>query len=152
MPRTYTEQALDIVDSLQKVAKRDRTICRSRGIQFHENGFIFSNDQRIKHAAAVQILANSLEQEDRAIEEAKKPEPTAKKEKSKGQMTWDSLNEATKAYFFQLANLIGDDVDVVVKIGLQNAPRLSNLKRIGLVAKTKKGLEITEAGRVIRDA
>ncbi len=156
MPRTYTEQALHIVDSLRKIAKRDHTVCRSRGFSFHENGHIYLDEDRIGHAAAVQSLAAVMEKEELAIEEAKKPTTTAKKSKTKGPMTWDSLNENTKAYFFQLAAIIGDDVDVIVKIGLKNAPRLSNLKRVGLIAKTKnsyhQGLEITEAGRVLRDA
>lgn len=152
MPRTYTEQALHIVDSLRTIAKRDHTVCRSRGFSFHESGYIYLDEDRIGHAAAVQGLAAIMEQEELAIEEAKKPTATAKKNKTKRPMTWDSLNESTKAYFFQLAILIGDDVDVMVKIGLKNAPRLSNLKRVGLIAKTKKGLEITDAGRVLRDA
>ena len=152
MPRTYTEQALHIVDNLQKIAKRDHTVCRSRGFSFHESGYIYLNEDRIGHAAAVQGLAATLEQEELAIEEAKKPIAAVKKSKTKGPMTWDSLNESTKAYFFQLAILIGDDVDVIVKIGLKNAPRLTNLKRVGLIAKTNKGLELTEAGRVLRDA
>ena len=152
MARTYTEQALHIVDSLQTIAKRDHSICHSRGFSFHESGYIHLDGNRIGHAAAVQGLAAAIEQEELAIKEANKPAAAAKKSKTKGPMTWDSLNESTKAYFFDLARVIGDDVDVVVKIGLANAPRLSNLKRVGLIAKTDKGLEITEAGRVLRDA
>ena len=152
MARTYTEQALHIVDSLQTIAKRDHTICRSRGFSFYESGYIYLGENRIGHAAAVQGLAASMEQEELAIEEGKKPAAAAKKNKTKGPMTWDSLNEVTKGYFFDLARVIGDDMDVVVKIGLVNAPRLSNLKRVGLIAKTSKGLKVTEAGRVLRDA
>ena len=152
MTRTYTEQALHIVDSLQRIAKRDNTICRSRGVQFHESGYILSDGNRIGHDAAVQILAATLEKEERMMEEAKKPAMPAKKKSARGPMTWDSLNVATKDYFFELAKLIGDDVDVKVSIGLKNAPRLSNLKRVGLISKTKKGLEVTPAGRSLRDA
>ena len=152
MTRTYTEQALHIVDSLQTIAKRDNTICRSRGYSFHKSGYIYLDETRIGHTAAVQGLATTMEQEELAIEEINKPAVAIKKNKTKSKMTWDSLNEATKCYFFDLARLIGDDVDVVLEIGLANAPRLSNLKRVGLIAKTNKGLEITEAGRVLRDA
>ena len=153
MARTYTEQALHIVDSLQKIAKRDHTVCRSRGVQFHETGYIYLDDQRIGHDAAVQALANQLEQEELAM--AKKDAPV-KKEKVKGQVTWDSLNEATRAYFFELVQTV-DSGDSQPKIGLKNAPRLSNLKRAGLISKVegeKKSqwtLEVTAAGRGVLD-
>lgn len=151
MPRTYTEQALHIVDSLRKIAKRDHTVCRSRGFSFHESGYIYLNEDRIGHAAAVQGLAAIMEQEELAIEEAKKPSASAKRSKTKRSMTWDSLNEATKAYFFELAKEISLS-NPQPKIGLKNAPRLSNLKRAGLVVKIqgeKKSqwtLRLTPAG------
>ena len=153
MARTYTEQALHIVDSLQKVAKRDHTVCRSRGVQFHETGYIYLDDRRISHSAAVQALASQLEQEELAMTKQDAP---VKKEKVKGQVTWDSLNEATRAYFFELAQRI-DSGDIQPKIGLKNAPRLSNLKRAGLIIKIegeKKSqwtLGITAAGREVLD-
>ena len=63
-------------------------------------------------------------------------------------MTWDSLNEGTKAYFFELST-------VQPKIGLKNAPRLSNLKRAGLIIKiegekkSQWSLEVTPAGKEV---
>jgi len=152
LARTYTDQALHIVDNLRMIAKRDHTVCRSRGFSFHESGYIYLGTDRIGHAAAVQGLAETLEREELAIEENKKPTAATKANKTKGAMTWDSLNEATKAYFFELAEMIQDDVGVVVKIGLRNAPRLTNLKRVGLIAKNGKGLEVTAAGRALRNA
>ena len=149
MARTYTEQALHIVDRMLEVAKRDHTVSRSRGIEFHESGYILLDDQRVGHGAAVQALASLLEQEERAIEEQANPSAAPKKEKVKKEVTWDSLNEATRAYFFEIAQIIGDDKDVEVKPGLKNAPRLSNLKRAGLVIKNKKGVDLTDLGKEI---
>ena len=121
MARTYTEQALHIVERMQVIAKRDHTISRSRGLQFHESGYIFLNDERIG---------------------------------IKKEVTWDSLNESTRAYFFELVKEISLS-NVQPKIGLKNAPRLSNLKRAGLIIKVegeKKSqwaLEVTPAGKEV---
>jgi len=150
MARTYTEQALFIVENLSKVAKRDNTISKSRTIQFHPNGTIFIGKDKISKAAATQTLAALLEKEELAIEENSKPaKKPAKKPRSKGPMTWESLNEATKEYFFEIAKEIKDDKGVLIKPGLKNAPRLSNLKRVGVIAKTgdSKGVEITDIGK-----
>ena len=139
MARTYTEQALHIVDRMLEVAKRDHTVSRSRGIEFHESGYILLDDQRIGHDSAVQALASLLEQEERQIEEnANPPAPTKKEKSQKGQVTWDSLNEATKGLLLRT-----DQRDFFVeyvqpKIGLKNAPRLSNLKRAGLDRQSRR--------------
>ncbi len=82
MPRTYTEQALHIVDSLRKIAKRDHTVCRSRGFSFHENGHIYLDEDRIGHAAAVQSLAAVMEKEELAIEEDQKTHYNRQKEQN----------------------------------------------------------------------
>ena len=154
MARTYTEQALHIVERMQVIAKRDHTISRSRGLQFHESGYIFLNDERIGYNAAVQSLASTLETEERQMEENANPPAPVKKEKIKKEVTWDSLNESTRAYFFELAKEISLS-NVQPKIGLKNAPRLSNLKRAGLIVKVegeKKSqwaLEVTPAGKEV---
>ena len=149
MARTYTEQALHIVDRMLEVAKRDHTVSRSRGIEFHESGYILLDEQRIGHGTAVQALASLLEQEERALEAQANPPAPTKKEKIKKGVTWDSLNEATRAYFYEIAPAIGDDKNVEVKPGLKNAPRLSNLKRAGLIVKSGKGVELTDLGKEI---
>ena len=154
MVRTYTEQALHIVDRMQFIAKRDHTISRSRGLHFHESGYIYLDEERIGHGAAVQALTSLLEQEERQMEENANPPAPVKKTKIKGQMTWDSLNEGTKAYFFELAKEISLST-VQPKIGLKNAPRLSNLKRAGLIIKiegekkSQWSLEVTPAGKEV---
>ena len=143
MARTFTEQALHIVERQLAVAKKDGTVARNRSIEFRPNGFIFVGNKRIGKELAVTTLAATLESE-------AQPQAT-KKAKSSG-ITWDKLNQATKDFFFELAAAIyaaTDDVNFenghppaarlghdIPKISLKNAPRLSNLKKAGMMETT----------------
>ena len=161
MTRTYTEQALHIVERQLKVSKKDGTAARNRGIEFRPNGYIFSGNTRISKESAVQTLAAKMEIEDKhpAFKEPKKT-------KSSG-ITWDKLNQATKDFFFELASQIyaaTNDCDSenghymarlgqdIPKISLKNAPRLSNLKKAGMiehnrvVERTGRWISLTEQG------
>jgi hypothetical protein len=158
MTRTYTEQALHIVERQLTVSKRDGSAARNRGIEFRPNGYIFAGNKRISKDIAVTTLAQTLEIED-------KPQVT-KKTKSSG-ITWDKLNQATKDFFFELASQIyaaTNDCDSenghymarlgqdIPKISLKNAPRLSNLKKAGMiehnrvVERTGRWISLTEQG------
>lgn len=160
MARTYTEQALHIVDRQLAVSKKDGSVARNRGIEFRPNGYIFAGTTRISKEIAVTTLAKQIEIE-------AKPQVT-KKSKSSG-ITWDKLNQATKDFFFELAAEIfaaTEDVDYengrpacarlgrdIPKISLKNAPRLSNLKKAGMVesikgtnAKSERWISLTEQG------
>ena len=161
MTRTYTEQALHIVERQLTVSKRDGSAARNRGIEFRPNGYIFAGNKRISKDIAVTTLAQALEIED-------KPQVT-KKTKSSG-ITWDKLNQATKDFFFELAAEIyaaTEDVDYengrpacarlgrdIPKISLKNAPRLSNLKKAGMMetitwnnnTKSERFISLTEQG------
>ena len=164
MTRTYTEQALHIVDRQLAVSKKDGSIARNRGIEFRPNGYIFAGTTRISKESAVQTLAVKLEDEGKAKTETK----TAKKIKSSG-ITWDKLNQATKDFFFELAvQIYGATDDAhsqngiytarlgrdIPKISLKNAPRLSNLKKAGMMettswnsnAKSERYICLTEQG------
>ena len=162
MTRTYTEQALHIVDRQLAVSKKDGSVARNRGIEFRPNGYIFAGTTRISKESAVQTLAVKLEDEGKAKTEIK----ATKKTKSSG-ITWDKLNQATKDFFFELASQIyaatsdcdsenghymarlGQDIP---KISLKNAPRLSNLKKAGMiehnrvVERTGRWIGLTEQG------
>jgi hypothetical protein len=165
MTRTYTEQALHIVERQLQVSKKDGTAARNRGIEFRPNGYIFAGTTRISKEEAVQTLAARIE-----IQDNEKPQPqTHKKAKSSG-ITWDKLNQATKDFFFELAAEIyaaTDDVNFenghppaarlgrdIPKISLKNAPRLSNLKKAGMMettswnsnAKSERYICLTEQG------
>ena len=164
MTRTYTEQALHIVDRQLAVSKKDGSVARNRGIEFRPNGYIFAGNKRISKDDAVITLAKLIE-----IEAQAKILPQAiKKTKSSG-ITWDKLNQATKDFFFELASAIytaTDDVNFenghppaarlgrdIPKISLKNAPRLSNLKKAGMMettkgtsAKSERWISLTEQG------
>ena len=165
MTRTYTEQALHIVERQLQVSKRDGNAARNRGIEFRPSGYIYAGTTRISKEEAVQTLAARIE-----IQENAKAQPkVTKKTKSSG-ITWDKLNQATKDFFFELAAEIyaaSDDVNFenghppaarlgrdIPKISLKNAPRLSNLKKAGMMettswnsnAKSERYICLTEQG------
>ena len=155
---TYTEKALQIVTRQTEVAKRDNGDANHRGVKFTASGRYFVNGRRISHDDAVQHIAAMLETEDQTVK-ATKSEPR------RTDFSWDALNQSTKDFFFDLCEqmqTINNDHDMLVpvavkelKIGLTNAPRLTNLKRAGLVVgssglkKTHKLLTLTDEGRAI---
>ncbi len=150
-----------IVERQLKVAAQDLTPARNRGFNFTVKGYILLDDgRRIGKAEAIQTLAAVLEQEDLA---ASAPVIKAKGQPKRTDFTWDRLNEATHEFFFRLC----EDIQTYTKdagmtspapidqlrIGLANAPRLSNLKKAGLVIsvegakKSHKWLRLTDSGR-----
>jgi|TARA_Y100000289_G_C3928845_1_gene155145 hypothetical protein len=160
MSRTYTDQALHIVERQLTVSRTDGNVACNRGIQFRPNGYIFAGNKRISKSYAVTTLAGLLEAEAQSL--------IPKKAKSSS-ITWDKLNQATKDFFFDLASEIyACSPDVCfennqppaarlghdIKIGLKNAPRLSNLKKAGMMetttwnanTKTERYLCLTEQG------
>ena len=101
MARTFTEQALHIVERQLTVSKRDGSAARNRGIEFRPNGYIFAGNKRISKDIAVVTLAQTLESE----AQTKILPQVTKQTKSSG-ITWDKLNQATKDFFFELASQI----------------------------------------------
>lgn len=156
MIKTYSEQAITIIERQLKVAAKDGTKANHRGMQFSPKGYIFYGGNRISKDAAIQTLAHLLDAEDST---------TATKQPKRTNFEWDSLNQATKDLFFNLCDQMqsisrdhGMAVPVLVKelqIGLKHAPRLSNLKKAGLfvghvgLKKSHKMLRLTERGQAI---
>ena len=165
MARTFTEQALHIVERQLQVSKKDGSVARNRGIEFRPNGYIFAGTKRISKEDAVITLAQTLESE----AQTKILPQVTNKTKNNG-ITWDKLNQATKDFFFELAAEIfaaTEDVDYengrpacarlgrdIPKISLKNAPRLSNLKKAGMMetitwndnTKSERFISLTEQG------
>lgn len=159
---TYTERALQIATRQQAVAKRDDTKASSRGVTFTPGGYCYIGETRISFESAVQHIAVALETEDTP---ALIPTKTIKT--PAGPMSWDKLNQATKDFFFSLCEQIevaeqDPNSPVAVRLGhdtpkinLVDAPRLSNLKKCGLVEtyagekKTYKMIRLTEQGQAI---
>ena len=147
MTRTIDEQALHIVTRQLEVAKKDNCIARNRNVEFRPSGHIYLCGERLSKVLAIQHIAAKIQAE----HEAKAQPKIAKKAKSSG-ITWDKLNQATKDFFFELAAEIyaaSDDVNFenghppaarlgrdIPKISLKNAPRLSNLKKAGMMETT----------------
>jgi hypothetical protein len=166
---SYTESALFYTERLAEVSKRDNTTANCHGVVFHPNGRILYNKKRIKKADAVQTIAAILESEDQMLNQKNSP---VNRPSQAGPLTWDRLNQATKDFFFELAGQIMDetfDADFengqhgarlgkdIPKISLKNAPRLSNLKKAGLLksgqwnsnTKSERWIWLTEEGHVI---
>jgi len=164
MTRTYTEQALAIIDRQLAVADRDGGVSSCYGLKFTVKGYIYlaEDGRRIGKADAVQALAARLEANDSPAPAAA---PRVKSEPRRTGFTWDKLNQATQDFFFNIGDQMqtvsqdhGMTVPVAVKelrIGLVHAPRLSNLKKAGLIEgftglkKSHKMLRLTDEGRAI---
>lgn len=158
---TYTEQALQIATRQQFVAKRDNGEANNRGIKFTPGGYCYLSGVRISFEAAVQQIAACLEAEANAATtiDAK----VNKTQPRRTDFTWDRLNQNTKDFFFNICDqmqTISRDHDMIVpvavkelRIGLTHAPRLTNLKKAGLIEgfaglkKSHKMLRLTEEGR-----
>lgn len=160
---TALDQALRIVERGVEVAKRDQTTFTNRGLKISAKGTITWKGKRSTMDSAIANLADQINNEATAqMETATAP----KAKKAAGPMTWDSLNQATKDFFFELGEQIqeytkdhenracarlGHDLP---KVSPQNQPRLTNLKKVGVLQtgtqedqpKTHKFVWLTETG------
>jgi len=154
--KTATEQAMDLIKRWTVVAAQDNTPAGGYGIKVSPKGRYSHSESldRVGYEAAVQFVAN-------AINESAVPSTT----KAATNMSWDKLNQATQAFFFQICgDMIKASEDAgfsqavnqkSLSIGLVNAPRLSNLKKAGLIVmingatKSVKMLQLTEEGKAI---
>lgn len=151
MPQTETERAIDLLARWAEVATRDNTPAGGYGVKVTPKGrYTDLTGSRIGHERAIQIIVSAME--DRSILVTPKA------------MTWEKLNPATQEFFFKLAEDIqtasqSADMSIAVRLGhdipkirLQDAPRLSNLKKAGLIhtstglLKSHKMIVVTEAG------
>lgn len=126
----------EIAQALGQIKDKHQVTCT-------EKGYFYENGHRISKERAAEILAS--------FTLPAKP----------ASWTFERLNASTQAFFYQLCEQIQSathDADMIVgakigkdipSIGLQNAPRLSNLKKAGLIkADCAKGWVIlTERGR-----
>ena len=154
MAITTTEKALAIIERGIIVAAKDDVAFTSRCVKVSPKGYFFVNGQRCNKDQAVQALAHYLN------EEAMEPAAIRRTE-----FSWGSLNAATQALFFEIAEQIltatqDASYSVPVRIGhdiptfgKQNQPRVTNLKKAGVLAsapgkvKSHKMLIVTDAGR-----
>lgn len=154
MMPSYT--AAQLLARMVEIAKRDGSTASAHGISVTPKGRYMMNGTRISEAKALEMLEAAR---------APRPLPEAKGQPRRTRFTWESLNPQTKALFFHLAEQIQEatrDHDMLVavrlghdipKISLVDAPRLSNLKKAGLLEtfegtkKSHRMLRLTGAGR-----
>lgn len=164
---TATEQAIRIIERGLTVAARDNAPFTSRNVKVSPKGYFFVNGQRCSQADATQALAYVLNEEAKAEIAALENAKPGKRVRAAGPMTFESLNKATQDFFFELGEQIqtvtqdannsiaarlGHDIP---KIDAKNQPRLSNLKKAGVIEsvtgekKTHKLIRLTERGQAI---
>lgn len=127
----------EIAQALGQIKDKHQVTCT-------EKGYFYENGNRISKERAAEILAS--------FTLPAKP----------ASWTFERLNVSTQAFFYQLCEQIleatkdasascgvqiGKDIP---RIGLENAPRLTNLKRAGMFEHAGKGwLQLTEYGRAV---
>ena len=163
---TALDQALRIVERGVEVAKRDQTTFTNRGLKVSAKGTITWNGKRSTVDNAITQLADQINNEATTQMETATG-PVIKR--AAGPMTWDSLNQATKDFFFELGEQIQAHTKDhenracarlgygAPKISPQNQPRLTNLKKVGVLQtgtqegqpKTHKFVWLTETGAIL---
>ena len=150
--------ASTLLDRWAKTAARDGVSCGGYGLRVMPTGeFQTSQHSDLDREDAIQIVTDNMTQTITAPAPAACPapasEPKAPKEKTApGPIAWDNLNDATQAFFFELVDGLpeGDWSGPLPKITLQVAPRLTMLKRAGVLTtegKRTKTLHITAEGQ-----
>lgn len=150
-----TVQPSDLIKRWTTVAQRDGTPAGGYGVKVHPSGRFSIDGTRCTEEAA---LAHIQAQQAPVMTEA---QTTARKEPQRTGFTWENLNQATQDLFFELCRLIqnANNLEAPVRLGhdipkvaLTDAPRLTNLKKAGLLEtidgekKSHRMLRITEAG------
>lgn len=150
-------------------AARDGVPCGGHGVKVHPSGRFSIDGTRCTEDAA---LAHIAAQQARTAAPTPKAQPMtatatapAKQPKRTG-FTWDSLSTATQEVFFRICEEIQtatEDHSMVAaarlgvdipKIALVDAPRITNLKKAGLLEtlegekKSHKHIRLTDEGRV----
>jgi len=164
---TSTEQAIRIIERGLTVAKRDDSVFTSRNIKISPKGYFYVNGQRCSQTDATQALAHVLNEEAKAEMAALEKAKPGKRIRVAGPMTFESLNKATQDFFFELAEQMqtasrdhNNGVAIrlghsIPKIEAKNQPRLTNLKKVGVIRsvngelKSHKMLQLTEQGQAI---
>jgi hypothetical protein len=169
MAKTATEQAIAIIERGLTVAKRDNAAFQSRNVKISPKGYFFISGQRCGQNDAIQALAHVLNEEAKAETEALAKAKPGQRARAAGPMSYESLNQATRDFFFDLAELIQQATKdaanrvparlgaEIPKITPQNQPRLTNLKKAGVVMsgnvdgrpKSHKFVWLTEQGQAI---
>jgi len=155
-----TVQPADLIKRWTTVAQRDNTPAGGYGVKVHPSGRFSIDGTRCTEEAAFAHIQSKLE-----APMTQTPAKQTKEPKRTG-FDWDNLNQATRDLFFRICEEIQaatEDYSMLaaarlgtdIKIPLTDAPRLTNLKKAGVLEtiegekKSHKMLRLTVAGRQI---
>jgi hypothetical protein len=154
-----TVQPTDLIKRWTTVAQRDNTPAGGYGVKVHPSGRFSIDGTRCTEEAALAYIQSKLEAPmTEAIKQTKEPKRTG--------FAWDNLNQATKDLFFRICEeiqtatqdhsmVVAARLGEAVKVPLTDAPRLTNLKKAGLLEtiegekKSHKMLRLTDGGRAV---
>jgi hypothetical protein len=153
-------QPADLIKRWTTVAQRDNTPAGGYGVKVHPSGRFSIDGTRCTEEAALAHIQSKLEapMTEATTKQAKEPKRTG--------FSWDNLNQATKDLFFRICEeiqtatrdhsmVVAARLGEAVKVPLADAPRLTNLKKAGLLEtvegekKSHKMLRLTDEGRKI---
>jgi hypothetical protein len=150
------------LDEAVLAAEYSQTNVEFCGITCTPSGYFYANGRRIGLAKAEALIAEAAAEEaaTATIVNHDVVEAPVKRQPKRTGFTWDSLNERTKMLFYKVALVIEKlDADaarlgVDLHIPLAEAPRLTNLKKAGLLEtvavegapKSWRYLRVTTAG------
>lgn len=140
------------------------------GVTCTPSGYFYAAGKRIGLAKAETMVAQAVAEDAAAAEAMAATEPPADhrvdpaaepRQPKRTGFTWDALNQATKQLFFRLDREIRQTAIELPRLGLDihialvDAPRLTNLKKAGLLEtvnvsgtpKSWRHLRLTQAGQ-----
>lgn len=140
-----------LLDQWATIAARDGVSCGGYGVRVTPQGELQTGTTtNLDREDAIRMI-NTGRDQTAAPTPAPAPKPAAAKAVP-GPLVWDKLNEATQAFFYELVNGLpdGEWSGPLPKVSLQVAPRLTMLKRAGVLTtegKRTKTLHITDEGQ-----
>ena len=140
-----------LLDQWATIAARDGVSCGGYGVRVTpQGGLQTGTTTNLDREDAIRMI-NTGRDQSAAQAPAPTPKPTVAKA-APGPLTWDRLNEATQAFFYELVDGLpdGEWTGPLPKVTLQVAPRLTMLKRAGVLTtegKRTKTLIITAEGQ-----
>ncbi|MCP9786003.1 hypothetical protein [Cyanobium sp. N5-Cardenillas] len=173
---SFIPAASEALDVLTLEAETSHQNATRHGITATPSGYFYAAGKRVGLDRAIELIAESMAAD--ACMSGPAPRPAdadtiantdvveGPRQPKRTGFTWESLNEATQAVFWRLAEQIQtatQDADQlqnvrlghdIPKVELVDAPRITNLKKAGLletfegVKRSHRHIRLTDAGRV----
>jgi hypothetical protein len=168
MTTTTTVEGFGTVTSLDEAvlaAEFSQTKVEFCGVTCTPSGYFYAQGRRIGLEAAEAIVAQAQAEAAATVVNEDVIEAPAKRQPKRTGFTWSSLNAATQALFYKVGLVIEQQEDghgamlgTDLHIPLAEAPRLTNLKKAGLletvegIRKSHRILVLTAAGKAQMEA